>query len=149
MSFTDVNYARHTNRGEPVKLVLTELQLAIMDILWDNEGILLTEIHDNLRRERAISQSTVATLLYRLEDKGAVERWKDGRRFRYRATISRKEVRRSVVTEFSDRTERLFSGDVAGLVSHLLSVGDFDAADLSRAREIIAQRERELGEAES
>jgi predicted transcriptional regulator len=129
-------------------MALTELQLAIMDVLWEHEGAVLTDIHDALRRDRDIAQSTVATLLYRLEDRGVIERWQEGRKYHYRATVSRRDVRRSVVIEFADRTERLFAGDVAGLVSQLLSAGDFDADDLARAREMIAERERELEEAD-
>jgi BlaI family transcriptional regulator, penicillinase repressor len=125
---------------------LTELQLAIMAALWAKGEATVLDVHDALRRERRIAQSTVATLLSRLEDKGVVERREAGRQYLYRATVSEDQVRRSVVSEFTDRTDRLFSGDVAGLVSQLLSVRDVAPDDLARAREIIERRERELRE---
>ncbi len=123
---------------------LTELQLAIMDILWEGEEPSLAEIHDGLRADRSIAQSTVATLLSRMEAKGVLERYREGRRYRYRPLVSREQVRRSVVSEFSERIERLFAGDAADLVSHLIDAGDFDTEDLARAKKIIAEREREL-----
>jgi predicted transcriptional regulator len=64
------------------------------------------------------------------------------------ATVTREQVRRTVVSEFSELTERLFSGDVAGLISQLLTTRDARPEDLARAREIIEQKERALREAE-
>lgn len=127
---------------------LTELQLAIMDVLWERGEATVVEVHDALRQERRVAQSTVATLLSRLEDKGVVAHRSEDRQYVYRATVSREQVRRSVVGEFSELTERLFSGDVAGLVSQLLSTRDARAEDLARAREIIERKERELRERE-
>lgn len=125
---------------------LTELQLAIMDVLWEKGEATVAGVHDALREERRVAQSTVATLLSRLEDKGVVAHRAEDRQYVYRATVSREQVRRSVVGEFTELTERLFSGDVAGLVSQLLSTRDARPEDLARAREIIERRERELRE---
>lgn len=125
---------------------LTELQLAIMDVLWECREATVLDIHDELRKDRRIAQSTIATLLTRLESKGVVSHRVDDRQYVYRATVSREQVRRTVVSEFSELTERLFSGDVAGLLSQLLTTRDAKPEDLARAREIIEQKERELRE---
>lgn len=128
---------------------LTELQLAIMAVLWEMGEATVVEVHDVLRRERRIAQSTVATLLSRLEEKGVVEHRTEGRLYVYRATVTEDQVRRSVVSEFTDLTDRLFSGDVAGLVSHLLTAREVDPDDLKRAREIIERQEQALRAQES
>lgn len=125
---------------------LTELQLAIMDVLWSRGEASVLDLHDELRKGRRIAQSTVATLLTRMKEKGVVAHRAEDRQYLYRATVSREQVRRSVVGEFAGLTDRLFSGDVAGLVSQLLSARDVDAEDLARARAIIEQKERELRE---
>lgn len=127
---------------------LTELQLAIMDVLWNRGEATVVEVHDELRATRRVAQSTIATLLSRLRDKGIVAHRTEDRQYVYRAEVSREQVRSSVVSEFSELTERLFSGDVAGLVSQLLSTRDARAEDLARAREIIERKERELREQE-
>jgi BlaI family penicillinase repressor len=123
---------------------LTELQLMIMTVLWERKEATVLDIHDALRNERRIAQSTVATLLSRMEEKGVVARREEGRQFVYRATVSPDQVRHSVVSEFAGLTSRLFSGNVASLVSQLISVNETDPADLARAREIIEQKERQL-----
>ena len=69
--------------------------------------------------------STVATLLSRLEKKGVVTHRKEGRQFVYRATVSRGDVRSSMVRGL---TRTLFGGDPAALVQHL--VVDHDVDDL-------------------
>lgn len=125
---------------------LTELQLAIMEVLWEEGEATVLATHDYLRKDRRIAQSTVATLLSRLEAKGVVLHRVEDRQYVYSATVTREQVRRSVVSEFSDLTERLFSGDVAGLVSQLLTTRDAQPEDLARARQIIEEKERALRE---
>ena len=103
---------------------LTKLQLAIMHVLWARGEATVLDIHDELRDQRRVAQSTVATLLSRMEDREIVDHRVEERQYVYRARVSEEEVRRSVVHEFSELTGRLFSGDVAGLVSQLLSARD-------------------------
>ncbi|HKY97913.1 MAG TPA: BlaI/MecI/CopY family transcriptional regulator [Gemmatimonadaceae bacterium] len=126
---------------------LTELQLMIMTVLWEKQEATVIDIHDALRSQRRIAQSTVATLLSRMEDKGVVSRREVGRQYIYRATVTPDQVRHSVVKEFAGATKRLFSGDIASLVSQLLSTTDVTPKDLARAREIIEEKERELRKA--
>jgi BlaI family transcriptional regulator, penicillinase repressor len=119
---------------------LGDLQLAIMRVLWRHGEAPAAEVHEALLDERGLAPTTIATMLKKMEDKGVVEHRADGRRFLYRPTVSEAQVRRSMVGEL---TERLFFGDAAALVSHLLSEGDLDAGELAELRETIAVRERE------
>ena len=52
---------------------LTELQIAIMRILWERKEATVAEIHAALLDERGLAPTTVATLLSRLEKRGAVK----------------------------------------------------------------------------
>jgi predicted transcriptional regulator len=51
----------------------------IMTVLWEKQEATVIDIHDALRSQRRIAQSTVATLLSRMEDKGVVSRREVGR----------------------------------------------------------------------
>lgn len=128
---------------------LTKLQLAIVDVLWVRGEATVVEVHDELRRGGRVAQSTVAKLLSRLEDKGVVSHRVEDRQYVYRAVVSREQIRQSVVSEFSELTDRLFSGDVALLVNQLLSRHDAKPDELARAREIIERKESELREREA
>lgn len=120
---------------------LTELQIALLRVLWDRGEATVTEICDALRPERALAPTTVATLLSRLERRGIVSHRVVSRQFIYAATVSEDAVRQSMLGEL---TERLFDGDVAELVSHLLSAREMSAGDLEKVKELIASHEARL-----
>lgn len=117
---------------------LTELQLAIMRVLWDRDRATAAEITDALRPERDLAQTTIATVLSRLEKRGIVAHEARARQFVYVPQITQPEAERSMVTEL---TERLFDGDPAALVSHLITARQFSRADLERVKTLIAEHE--------
>ena len=123
---------------------LTELQLAIMKVLWDRGEAGVQELHESLLRERRVAQSTIATLLSRMEKRGLVGRRAEGRQHLFRALVDEAQVRRSVVADFASLAGRLFEGDVATMVSHLLTARDVEAEDLERIKAVVAAREAEL-----
>jgi predicted transcriptional regulator len=122
---------------------LTELQLAVMRALWARGEATVLEVQEALAEERPLAQTTVATMLSRLEKRRVVAYRAEGRQYVYRALVTEEQVRGSVL---ADVTERLFEGDVTTLMSHLLSVADVDAADLAKVRALIEARERALEE---
>jgi len=123
---------------------LTELQLAILKILWERGEATVLDLHDALRADRRIAQSTVATLLSRMERKALVSHRTEGRQYVYSATVDEHRVRRSVVADFTDLAGRLFEGDVATMVSHLLTAQEVESDDLARIRALVDRREAEL-----
>jgi BlaI family transcriptional regulator, penicillinase repressor len=122
---------------------LTELQLQLLRVLWARGESTVVEVQEALRPERRLAQTTVATLLSRLEKRGVVAYRTEGRQYVYRPLVTEAEVRGSVLAEV---TEQLFDGDVAALVSHLLTAAEADAADLAKVRALIEARERALKE---
>ncbi len=110
---------------------LSDLQLAIMREVWTRGDASVNGIHEALRAERAIAPATVATVLNRLATDGVVTRERIGREYRYRALVSQNEMRRSML---GGLIQRLFGGDPATLVAHLVKEGDFQDTDLERVR---------------
>lgn len=123
---------------------LTELQLEILGVLWERGEATAVEVREALRPGRELAQTTVSTLLSRLERRSLVAHRTEGRQYVYRAAVEEARVRRSVVSEFSEMADRLFAGDLAALVTQLLDESDVDAGDLARVREMIERREAEL-----
>jgi BlaI family transcriptional regulator, penicillinase repressor len=117
---------------------LTDLQLAIMRILWDRAEATVLDVQNRLRPERDLAQTTIATLLSRLEKRGVVEHRLEGRQFVYRPLITEQDVRGSMVSEL---TELLFNGSSAALMSHLLRSRDMNPGDLDRVKRMIAEAE--------
>jgi predicted transcriptional regulator len=119
---------------------LTDLQLAVLRVLWDTREATAAEITEALRPERGLAQTTISTILSRLEKRGIVDHEAPGRQFVYRAKVTESEVRHSMVREL---TEQLFDGDATALVSHLLSEREIDRGDLARVKELIQAHEKE------
>ena len=120
---------------------LTDLQLDIMRVLWRTGEATVADVHRALEKDRRLALPTVATLLSRLEKKGAVAHRTEGRQFVYRAAISESKVRRSFVSQIRDS---LFGGDLPALVHQLLSTRDVRPQDLADVKLLIAQKEKEL-----
>ena len=122
----------------PERHQLTELQLAILRVIWDKGEATVQDIWEALHPERGLAQTTVATMLSRLERRGVVTRRAQLRQYHYRAAVTESEVQHSMVGEL---TERLFDGDVTALVQHLLTGDEVSPGDIAKIREMIARVE--------
>ena len=127
----------------PGRHQLTELQLAILRVLWDRGEATVQDIWEALHAERGLAQTTVATMLSRLERRGVVTRRAQSRQYRYRAAVTEREVQHSMVGEL---TERLFDGDVTALVQHLLTGEDVSPGDIAKIRDMIERVETKAPE---
>jgi predicted transcriptional regulator len=117
---------------------LTELQIDLLDVLWERGEASTSDVCEALRPSRGLALSTVATLLSRLEKKGVVTHRKEGRQFMYRASVSRGDVRSSMVRGL---TRTLFGGDPAALVQHLVADHEVDENELGRIRALLDEAE--------
>jgi predicted transcriptional regulator len=122
---------------------LSELQLAILHVLWKRPGATVLDVHGQLRRTRSLTPSTVATVLVRLEARGVVERSKSGRQFRYTARVSHERASASLL---DDLAQRVFGGDAAALVCRLIESEAIADGELDRVSKLIAQRRRQAAE---
>ena len=127
----------------PERHDLTELQLAILRLLWERGEASVAEIWEALYPERKLAQTTVATIVARLQRRGILTRRARERQFVYKTLLTEADVQHSMVSEL---TERLFAGDVTALVSHLLSARDMSPGDLARVREMIESTEPSKGD---
>src|SRR4051812_17520331 len=112
-------------------IALSELQIAVVRVLWQRGETSVTEIAKVLGEERGLKHTTVATLLTRLEKRGVVEQRREGRQLVYRALASEPQVRRSMV---ADLVGSLFGGDSRELVAHLVRESELAPGDLERLR---------------
>jgi predicted transcriptional regulator len=118
---------------------LSDLQIALMRVVWDKGEASAADVHRALKRTRPMAITTVATLLARLDKKGMVSHRADGRTFIYRARVSELEVRRSMLAGLVDN---LFRGNPAEVVQHLLSDEDVSPGDIPRIRELLDEARR-------
>lgn len=111
-----------------------------MRVLWDRGEATVLEVQERLRPGRELAQTTIATMLSRLEKRAVVAHRVERRQFVYRPCVTEQEVRRSMVSEL---TALLFDGSPTAFVSHLLGSRDMAPGDLDRVKRMIAEAERD------
>ena len=119
---------------------LSDLQLAVMRVLWRRGEASAAEVQVALAPERELAITTVSTLLTRLEHRGVVAHRTEGRLFIYRAAVSEPDVRRSMLGSLVDS---LFSGDPTAVVSQLLASDQLAPGDLDRMRALLDAHRRQ------
>ena len=113
-----------------------------MTIVWEGGATTVREVYETLRQRRPVAYTTVMTMMNILEQKGFLEREREGRAFLYRPTRSQRRVVRQMVREF---VERVFGGSARPLLVHLVEDRKLTPEDL---REIARLLEREKKEEE-
>lgn len=125
----------------PKDKTLSELQMAIMRVLWELQEASVSEVHNTLiQQNRELAPTTVSTMLSRLEKRGLISHRTESRQYIYSPLISETEVRRSMVR---DLVGRLFQGDAAAMVSHLVQESDIADDDLENIKSLIDEKENE------
>lgn len=82
---------------------LSPLEDAVMKVVWSREAVTAEDVRVALIAEHELKDSTVRTLLRRLEDKGYVEHDLDGRTYVYRAKVAQQNVASDAVQGIIDR----------------------------------------------
>jgi len=118
-------------------IALSDLQIAVMRVLWQRAEASVAEIAAVLGDERGLKYTTVATLLTRLQRRGVVTQRRENRQLVYRALVSEQHVRRSMV---ADLIGSLFGGDANALVAHLVDESEIAPGDLARVRKRLARQ---------
>lgn len=121
------------------KTALGDLQHAIMQILWDRGEATVNDVYRKILPERGLALTTVATMLRKMEIKGVVAHRVEGRQFVYSPAVTQDKVKRSMVRELVDR---IFDGDPAALVTHLVEDREIDPDELKDIASELALAEK-------
>ena len=109
---------------------LSALENAVMQIVWERQRLTSDELRAALQPTQDLKDSTVRTILRRLEDKGYVEHDVDGRTYVYRPRIEPQSVATQQVRGIVDRFCR---GSVENL---LVGMVDDDLISPEKLREL-------------
>jgi predicted transcriptional regulator len=120
---------------------LADLQMAIMQVLWERDEATVGEVRDALAHSRPLAYTTIGTMLAKMERNGQVSHRAQGRANIYRPLVKKEQVSRSMT---GDLLNRLFGGDVADMVCHLLDECDVSPEELARLKRLIRVKEQEL-----
>lgn len=113
---------------------LTEAELRIMQVLWQQGQGSVQQILDGLRAQPALAYNTVLTTIRILEKKGYVGHDKDGRAHIFRPLVERDEASRS---EIRHLVGRFFRNSHEDLVLNILEDRGIDPKELERLRKML------------
>ena len=107
--------------------VLTPLERRIMRVLWESGAGNVQKVLQGLTGEPQLAYTTVQTLVYRLEEKGALRKVKKiGNAQLFEPALSQSQYRSRLVRDLLD----LFGGSPRLLVSNLIENGALTLRDL-------------------
>jgi BlaI family penicillinase repressor len=119
---------------------LTRFELEVMTALWELGAASVREIQEKLPEKKRPAYTTVQTIVYRLEEKGAVRRVKKiGNAHIFEATVTRNSAHRRLINELLD----LFGGSARPLMAHLVETGKLSLDDVREVENDILKQQEE------
>lgn len=128
--------SRSSNRHK----TLTDLELEIIDKLWDLGGATVRDVVQAQVQEPPLAYTTIATVLKILEEKGFVRSTKRGRVLFYTAKLQREAYQARSLGQLVDR---VFGGDAMSVVTRLLGTQRLTDEQLQRLRVLVDEAESE------
>src|SRR5437868_2712486 len=120
---------------------LGDLQLRIMRILWEQQSAPVSIVHEKLGGSRAFAYTTIATMLRKMEARGLVSHYEEGRSYIYKANITEEAVSSTMA---DDLLQRLFGGSLTEAFNHLLTHREVSREELRELERLIAERKKKL-----
>lgn len=116
---------------------LTELQQAILDYLWAHGPMTAEAIREGLQRKHPLKDSSMRTLLRRLEARGVLTHRTEGKVFIYEATLPPQQVAAGALRHI---IHRFFAGSVEQMLVGMVDQKVLAAADLERLARKVRNR---------
>ncbi|HKR61042.1 MAG TPA: BlaI/MecI/CopY family transcriptional regulator [Pyrinomonadaceae bacterium] len=117
------------------QIKLTKLELEIMEAVWALGSVSVREIQESLPERKRPAYTTVQTIIYRLEEKGAVRRVKKiGNAHIFEAVVTRKAAHRRLI----DDLLHVFGGSPRMLMAQLVETGQLTLEDIRELENSLA-----------
>ena len=126
--------------GSIVNISKSEHQ--VLEILWTESPLTVGQIIERLQDSTDWHENTIKTMLTRLNNKGAVARNKDGKRFFYEASISHNAV---VDEESEGFLSRFFGGKMAPMIAHFTENKQLSKSDINEIEAILKNLKKDNG----
>ncbi|MBI2686545.1 MAG: BlaI/MecI/CopY family transcriptional regulator [Acidobacteria bacterium] len=115
---------------------LTRLELQIMEALWTLGSSSIREIQEAFPEKDRPAYTTVQTIVYRLEEKGAVTRTKKiGNAHIFAPILSRGDAQSRLIDDLLS----LFGGRTQPVMAHLVETGKLTMADVRETEKLLEE----------
>lgn len=117
----------------------TDVELQILNILWERGPSPVRDIHAQLNADKGTSYSTTVKMLAVMLQKGLLKRNENAQPHVYRAVLSRETAGRRMVRSLIDK---IYEGSASNLVLQALSSEKATKAELAEIRLLLEEMER-------
>lgn len=120
---------------------LSAAEIVVMKAVWRSDPATVPAILDAVNAQRdgeALTRGTIHVLLTRLEEKGWLEREKDGRGFVYQGTVDEATGLAEIAGEFR---KTVFGGSSLALVQCLARGGKINPKEVASLRQFLDELE--------
>jgi BlaI family transcriptional regulator, penicillinase repressor len=131
-----------TTRKTPapkVRAPLTDLENELMQIIWNRGPSSVEVVYERIAPERSLKESSVRTMLRRLEKKGYLSHASDGRAYIYRAEEPPRRLAARAVRQIIDRFCR---GSVQELVMGMVDAKVLTGEELDQLAQLARKQGR-------
>ncbi len=118
------------------KQVLGEVELEILNIVWEKGEASVQDVVDDILRKRKTAYTSVLTMMRNLHKKGYLTYRQEGRTFIYSAAIEPDEIKHNLL---KNTLEKVFKGSSVELVQHLFQSEDLSKEEIAEIKKLIKE----------
>ena len=117
---------------------LNKQEIKILEEFWKHGRLSIREIQDSFPKKQRPPYTTVQAIIYRMEEKGALQRIrKIGNAHVFEAMVSREQARGHAIEDLLG----LFGGRTQTVMAHLVESGKLTRDDIRQAEKLIDELE--------
>ena len=119
------------------RLNISDAEWEVMQIVWERAPVPASDIVERLERKKTWHARTTRTLIDRLVRKGALRTELEGKRFLFWPKIGKEEC---VQKESHSFLERVFRGEPAAMLIHLVKQTEFSPEEIQELQQILSEK---------
>lgn len=117
-----------------MKIKVYDSELKVMEALWKEGDLTAGQLAKMLKAQTGWNRNTTYTVISKLIDKGAIERY--GGNFSCKAIITKEQVQQHEATELIGK---LFDGSAEMFLSAFLSGKELSQAEIKRLKQLVSK----------
>jgi BlaI family transcriptional regulator, penicillinase repressor len=118
---------------------LAALESEVMQAVWKIEPCSVEAVHAIVSRKHDLKETSVRTMLRRLEQKGYLSHESDGTAYIYRATVTSRSLAARAVRQLIDR---FCQGSVEELVTGMVDANVLSKEEMKRLEELVRSQRK-------
>lgn len=122
-----------------IKKLLTEVELEIMNLIWDLGRCTVKDVQEALPSDRSLAYTSVATMMKILEQKNVLKSEKKDKAHSYVALLSREDYG---LVSLKNLKENVFEGNPASMVMRLLNDSNLSRQEIESIQSLLQEKLR-------